>query len=44
MGARPMRRALQRFVEDRLSQGVLKGEIKPGAHIIIDRKDLEQQS
>ena len=42
MGARPMRRALQRFVEDRLSQGVLKGEIKPGAHIIIDRKDLEQ--
>ncbi len=41
MGARPMRRALQRFVEDRLSQGVLKGEIKPGAHIVIDRKDLE---
>ncbi|MEI7819171.1 MAG: ATP-dependent Clp protease ATP-binding subunit [bacterium] len=41
MGARPMRRALQRFVEDRLSQGVLKGEIKPGAKIVIDRKDIE---
>lgn len=44
MGARPMRRALQRFVEDRLSQGVLAGDIKPGAHLIIDRKDLEEKS
>jgi len=41
MGARPMRRALQRFVENKLSQGVLTGEIKPGAKIVIDRKDIE---
>lgn len=36
MGARPMRRALQHYVEDRLSQAVLAGQISPGAKIVID--------
>lgn len=41
MGARPMRRTLQRLVEDRISQGLLKGEILPGAKLMLDRRDIE---
>jgi ATP-dependent Clp protease ATP-binding subunit ClpC len=40
-GARPLRRALQREVEDRLSEELLKGSIKKGEKIIIDFKDEE---
>jgi ATP-dependent Clp protease ATP-binding subunit ClpA len=42
MGARPMRRTLQRMVEDRVSQGLLKGEIQAGQTLTLDRVDLEQ--
>lgn len=41
MGARPMRRTLQKLVEDRLSKGLLTGEIQAGQVITLDRKDLE---
>jgi ATP-dependent Clp protease ATP-binding subunit ClpB len=41
MGARPMRRTLQKLVEDRLSKGLLTGEIQAGQAITLDRKDLE---
>lgn len=34
-GARPLRRALQRELEDRLSDGILIGEITPGAKVTI---------
>ena len=34
-GARPLRRALQRFVEGPLSKGVLSGEFKSGDHIFV---------
>lgn len=34
-GARPLRRALQREVEDRLSDGILTGEIQPGDKVTI---------
>lgn len=40
-GARPLRRALQKFVEDRLSEELLKGNISKGQHIVIDVKDNE---
>jgi len=40
-GARPMRRALQRGVEDSIAQKILKGEVSPGSHVIIDAKDIE---
>ena len=36
-GARPLRRAIQRYVEDEISEKILKGEIKDGDHIIINR-------
>lgn len=35
-GARPMRRLLQRRVENMLSKGLLKGEYQTGDHIVVD--------
>ena len=35
-GARPIRRALQRHVEDYLSEELLKGNIQKGQHIVLD--------
>lgn len=35
-GARPLRRAIQKMVEDQLSEEMLKGEIKPGAAVLVD--------
>jgi ATP-dependent Clp protease ATP-binding subunit ClpA len=35
-GARPLRRLLQRQVENELSKRLLKGEYKTGDHVIID--------
>ena len=40
-GARPLRRALQKHVEDRLSEELLKGAIKKGQKVTIDLKDDE---
>ena len=40
-GARPLRRAIQKFVEDRLSEELLKGTITPGEHIVFDVEDDE---
>ncbi|MDE6614732.1 MAG: hypothetical protein K2K24_04400, partial [Clostridia bacterium] len=37
-GARPLRRALQRMVEDELSERILKGEFAIGDKISIDEK------
>ncbi len=38
-GARPLRRSIQKMVEDRLSEEMLKGEIKLGSNIIIDAEE-----
>lgn len=35
-GARPIRRALQRHVEDYLSEELLKGNVKKGQNVVID--------
>ncbi|WP_202081211.1 ATP-dependent protease ATP-binding subunit ClpC [Caldalkalibacillus salinus] len=40
-GARPLRRALQRQVEDRLSEEVLRGNIEKGDTLVIDYQDGE---
>jgi ATP-dependent Clp protease ATP-binding subunit ClpC len=40
-GARPLRRALQRHVEDRLSDELLKGTLEEGNTAVIDVKDDE---
>jgi ATP-dependent Clp protease ATP-binding subunit ClpC len=35
-GARPLRRAITKLVEDQLSEELLKGTIKPGSKVLID--------
>jgi len=36
-GARPLRRAIQRLVQDPLAMQILEGHILPGAHVLVDR-------
>ena len=40
-GARPIRRALQKHVEDRLSEELLKGTVLTGQKVVFDYKDGE---
>jgi ATP-dependent Clp protease ATP-binding subunit ClpC len=40
-GARPLRRAIQKSIEDRLSEELLKGTIKKGQHVLVDVEDGE---
>ena len=42
MGARPLRRAIQRFIEDPLADFVLGRELEPGSTILVDRKNDEE--
>jgi ATP-dependent Clp protease ATP-binding subunit ClpC len=37
MGARPLRRAIQRYIEDPLADFVLKAELIPGATVMVER-------
>ena len=38
-GARPLKRAVQRLVEDRLSEEILKGKFKAGSTVVVDEED-----
>lgn len=40
LGARPMRRAVQRTVEDHVAQKILRGEVHPGDAITLDVSDI----
>ncbi len=37
MGARPLRRAIQRYIEDPLADFVLRAELPPGGTVMVDR-------
>ncbi len=39
LGARPLRRAIQRLVEDPLSEAILGGEFSPGQRIVVGEKE-----
>ena len=39
MGARPLRRAIQRYIEDPLADFVLGRQLSPGSTIVVDRED-----
>ncbi|WP_433676260.1 ATP-dependent Clp protease ATP-binding subunit [Microbacterium gorillae] len=39
LGARPLRRAMQREVEDQLSERILQGELNAGDHVKVDVAD-----
>ncbi len=43
MGARPLRRAIQRLLEDPLADFVLAQQMKPGSTILVDRKEGENE-
>jgi ATP-dependent Clp protease ATP-binding subunit ClpB len=36
-GARPLKRAIQRYLEDPLAKHVIAGEYPPGTHLVVDR-------
>ncbi|MBQ6992177.1 MAG: ATP-dependent Clp protease ATP-binding subunit [Clostridia bacterium] len=38
-GARPLRRAIQRYVEDEISDMLLRNEIQPGQEILVNREN-----
>ena len=40
-GARPLRRVIQRCIEDKLSEKILRGELSAGSKIVVDEKDGE---
>lgn len=40
-GARPLRRAIQKYVEDKLSEELLRGKVLTGQNILIDVEDSE---
>ena len=39
MGARPLRRAIQRLIEDPLADFILGRELTPGSTILVDRRE-----
>jgi len=41
LGARPLRRAVQREVEDKLSEKILHGELASATHVAVDFVDGE---
>ncbi|HEV2590491.1 MAG TPA: AAA family ATPase, partial [Gaiellaceae bacterium] len=42
MGARPLRRAIQRYIEDPLADYILGRELEPGSTILVARKGEEE--
>ena len=44
MGARPLRRAIQRYVEDPLADFVLGRSLEPGSTIVVKRHDRNASS
>jgi ATP-dependent Clp protease ATP-binding subunit ClpC len=43
MGARPLRRAIQRFIEDPLADEVLKTPMTPGSTVLVERDQESRQ-
>jgi len=44
LGARPMRRALQKYVENTISRKILTGEASAGTKLTLSALDLQQAS
>jgi ATP-dependent Clp protease ATP-binding subunit ClpC len=44
MGARPLRRVIQKMVENPLSDALLAGQFKPGDHIMVDMEMSEDEA
>jgi ATP-dependent Clp protease ATP-binding subunit ClpC len=44
LGARPLRRTIQRDIEDVLSEKILYGELKPGSIVLVDTDGAEKDT
>ncbi len=44
LGARPIRRVLQRTVQDTIAARILSGQTNPGDHVMLDAADLNMQT
>ncbi|MDQ3832498.1 MAG: hypothetical protein M3315_02475, partial [Actinomycetota bacterium] len=42
-GARPLRRVLQRMIEDPMSEMILRGEIPNGSKVVIEPNDVSYE-
>lgn len=42
-GARPLRRAVQQYIEDPLAELLLRGDLGPGANIVVRPSDIEDK-
>ncbi len=42
-GARPLKRAIQKYIEDTLAEEIVKGSLTENSHIILDHKENENQ-
>jgi ATP-dependent Clp protease ATP-binding subunit ClpB len=42
-GARPMKRAIQRLIQDPLALKILDGEVRPGDEVVIDTDSKGEQ-
>lgn len=40
-GARPLKRAIQKLIEDKISEEILRSEVQSGAHVILKEKEGE---
>jgi ATP-dependent Clp protease ATP-binding subunit ClpC len=43
MGARPLRRAIQRYIEDPLADFVLGRSLEPGSTVLVDHRDGDEE-
>jgi ATP-dependent Clp protease ATP-binding subunit ClpC len=43
LGARPLRRTIQREIEDTLSEKILFGELAPGQIVLVDVEGLDEK-
>jgi ATP-dependent Clp protease ATP-binding subunit ClpC len=43
MGARPLRRAIQRFIEDPLADFILGRSLQPGSTVLVDHRDGDDE-
>ena len=39
LGARPLKRAIERYLEDSLAEAILDGSVKPGEHILVSMSE-----
>ncbi|VTQ00799.1 Chaperone protein ClpB [Sphingobacterium daejeonense] len=42
-GARPLKRAIQKYLEDPIAEEILKGELKSGETILVDYDDDKKE-